>query len=382
MKRFLPLALFVGSLSVAARVHAEDKTSPEPKHYPTAPPASNDGKRALLESAADKIALIKKDAARTLSPSEQTACLLMAADLAELGGSDNDAKHLRDEAAKDQPPTGILDLLTRRQAQLDALQSQVAALRRLTHTEQQVLVDVRMIEISRTKMRDAGLKLPDLNAKANGAAKDPSQAVEKSSGGAVLGIIDPDHEFFAFLDELRAKGIAKSLAEPAILTVSGRPAFFASGGEFPFLQRQSGETVIDFKRFGTQVNLVPLVLGNDKLRLEFKATVSEIDDQLSVNSGGLKMPGLHVRECDTGVEFASGQTVVVGGIIQQGNSAAKTEQSHENASSGKSTEPTESPQETELLVLVRARLVEPANEPLPTQPQHGYFAPSPATTTK
>ena len=169
------------------------------------------------------------------------------------------------------------------------------------------------------------------------------------------------------------------MAEPAILTVSGRAAYFNSGGEFPFLQRQSGETVIDFKRFGTQVNLVPLVLGNDKLRLEFKATVSEIDDQLSVNFGGLKMPGLHVRECDTGVEFASGQTVVVGGIVQQGNSAGKSEKSHENASSGK---PTESPQETELLVLVRARLVEPANEPLPTQPQHGYYAPSPATTTK
>lgn len=381
MKRFLAVAMFVGTLSVAARVHAEDKPSTEPKHCPT-PPAPHADNRDLFESAADKIALLKKDAGTTLSPTEQTACLLMAADLADLGGSDKEAKHLRDEAAKDQPPTGILDLLTRRQAQLDALQSQVAALRRLTHTEQQVLVDVRMIEISRTKMREAGLKLPDLNAKANGAAKDPSQAVEKSSGGAVLGIIDSDHELFAFLDELRAKGIAKTLAEPAILTVSGRAAYFNSGGEFPFLQRKSGEATIDFKQYGTQVNLVPLALGNDMLRLEFKARVSEIDEQLSINAGGLKVPGLHVRECDTGVEFASGQTVVVGGIVQPGNSTDTTRKSPENASSGKPAEPAETPQETELLVLVRARLVEPANEPLPTQPQHGYYAPSPATTAK
>jgi Flp pilus assembly secretin CpaC len=381
MKRFLALALFVGTLSVMARIHAEDKPSPEPKHYPTAPPAPRDGKRALFESAADKIALIKKDVAETLSPSEQTSCLLMAADLAELGGSDKDAKHLRDEAAKDQPPTGILDLLTRRQAQLDALQAQVAALRRLTHTEQQVLVDVHMIEISRTKLREAGLELPDLK-EANRAAKDPSQPVEKSRGGAVLGIIESDHELFAFLDELRAKGIAKTLAEPAILTVSGRPAFFSSGGEFPFLQRQSGDATIDFKQYGTQVNLVPLALGNNMLRLEFKARVSEIDEQLSVNAGGLKVPGLHVRECDTGVEFASGQTVVVGGIIGPGNHAATTEKSPEKAPSGKPAEPIETPQETELLVLVRARLVDPASEPQPTQPQHGSYGSSHATTTK
>jgi Flp pilus assembly secretin CpaC len=381
MKRFLALALFVGSLSVAALTHAEDKPSSEPKHYPAAPPASHDGKRALFESATNDIALIKKDVAETLSPTEQTACLLMAADLAELGGSDKDAKHLRDEAAKDQPPTGILDLLTRRQAQLDTLQAQVAALRRLTHTEQQVLVDVHMIEISRTKLREAGLKLPDLN-EANRAAKDPSQPVEKSRGGAVLGIIDSDHELFAFLDELRAKGIAKTLAEPAILTVSGRPAFFSSGGEFPFLQRQSGDATIDFKQYGTQVNLVPLALGNDMLRLEFKARVSEIDEQLSVNAGGLKVPGLHVRECDTGVEFASGQTVVVGGIIEPGNHAATTEKSPEKAPSGKPAEPIETPQETELLVLVRARLVDPASEPQPTQPQHGSYGSSHATTTK
>jgi Flp pilus assembly secretin CpaC len=382
MKRFLALALFVGSLSVAALTHAEDKPSSEPKHYPAAPPASHDGKRALFESATNDIALIKKDVAETLSPSEQTACLLMAADLAELGGSDKDAKHLRDEAAKDQPPTGILDLLTRRQAQLDALQAQVAALRRLTHTEQQVLVDVRMIEISRTKLREAGIRLPSLSAKPNSDTKDSSQSVEKSRGGALLGVIDQDHEFFAFLDELRSKGIAKTLAEPAILTVSGRAAFFSSGGEFPFLQRQSGETTIDFKQYGTQVNLVPLALGNDKLRLEFKARVSEIDEQLSVNAGGLKLPGLHVRECDTGVEFASGQTVVVGGIIGPGNHVATTEKSSENASSGKPAEPVETPQETELLVLVRARLVDPASEPQPTQPQRGSYGSSHATTTK
>ena len=381
MKRFLAVAMFVGTLSVAARIHAEDKPSVQSTVYPTAPPAPHGDNRDLIESAADKIALLKKDAATTLSSTEQTACLLMAADLADLGGSDKEAKHLRDEAAKDQPPTGILDLLTRRQAQLDALQSQVAALRRLTHTEQQVLVDVRMIEISRTRMREAGLQLPPLNPNANSTAKNPSRAGDKASGISVLGAIDPGHELFALLEELRAKGIAKSLAEPSLLTVSGRPAYFASGGELPFLQKQSGAATIDFKRVGTQINLVPIALGNNKLRLEFKASVSEINDQVSVNVGGVQMPGLNIRECDTAVEFASGQTVVVCGLVQQRDRPAAAEKPSEKASPGEPVKPTGTPQEMELLVLVRGRLVEPAGEPGPTQ-DHGFYAPHRASTTK
>jgi pilus assembly protein CpaC len=97
------------------------------------------------------------------------------------------------------------------------------------------------------------------------------------------------------------------MAEPTLVTVSGRPAFFNSGGEFPILVPSGLGTVsIDFKKFGTQVDFVPIVLGNGAIRLEVKPRISFLDATLSIQSQGLTVPGLSVREVDTGVEMKAG----------------------------------------------------------------------------
>jgi pilus assembly protein CpaC len=306
----------------------------------------------------------KLSAGQAASPSQRAECLRLAAVLAELAGLDNDAKHLRDEAEKDRPPLSVMEVLAHKQAQLDALQSQVAALRRLTHTEQQVRLDVRFVEISRTKMREAGIKLPALN---------------KTGDHATIGVIDSDHELFAVLEDLRAKGIARVLAEPSLLTVSGRPAFFHSGGEFPFLRQMPQETTIEFKSFGTQIDFVPIVVGDGKLHLDVKPRISSVDPTLSVDVGGLKVPGLNVRECDTGIEMASGQSAVVAGIVQN------RVESRPNKGSGATVETIE---ETELLVLARATLVKDSDaaQAVSAAYRSGHYSPvdhpTQATKTK
>ena len=210
--------------------------------------------------------------------------------LAELGGLDKDAKHLRDEAEKDRPPLSVMEVLARKKAQLDALQSQVAALRRLTHTEQQVRLDVRFVEISRTKMREAGIKLPALNKTGKHATTNAPRSDENSRDCPSVGVIDSDHELFAVLEDLRAKGIARVLAEPSLLTVSGRPAFFHSGGEFPFLQQKPQETTVEFKSFGTQIDFVPIVLGDGKLQLDLKPQSAPLILRLPSMLGGSRCP--------------------------------------------------------------------------------------------
>ena len=100
------------------------------------------------------------------------------------------------------------------------------------------------------------------------------------------------------------------MAEPTLVTVSGRPAFFNSGGEFPILIPAGLGTVsVEFKKFGTQVDFVPIVLGNGNIRLEVKPRVSFVDPTLSVTSQGITVPGLNVREVDTGVEMKAGPDI-------------------------------------------------------------------------
>jgi pilus assembly protein CpaC len=92
---------------------------------------------------------------------------------------------------------------------------------------------------------------------------------------------------------------------------------FQVGGEFPILVPQSlGTSSVDFKKYGTQVDFVPIVLGNGRIRLEVRPRVSEIDESRNVTVGSSSVPGLRVREVETGVEMSSGQTLAIAGLVQ------------------------------------------------------------------
>jgi hypothetical protein len=292
--------------------------------------SARSNREALFESAADAIGQLDRDLSGNLpaSASDQSKLLRLAARMADIAGQDKDAKHLFDEAEKDRPPLSVMEVLARRQAQLDALQAQIAALRRMTRTEQQVMVEVKMIEVSRSAMK----------ALFGSSEKTP-------------GVIDADHDLLARLDDLREKGAVKVLAEPTVITESGRPAYFNSGGELPFVQNQN----VDFKRYGTQVDLVAQTLGGDKLQLDVKARFSQPDGTLSIENDKLKVPGLTVHECDTAIECQSGQTVMIAGLVQESKPPATAKPTDDDATEKSATG--EAPQESQLLVLVKATIV-------------------------
>ncbi len=355
MKRTLTFALLVASLSLCPRAGAEDgHSSPKPENKSAAPPAPRADNRGLFESASDIVQQIKRNSATALTPSDQRTCLVLAAELTELGGSDNDAKHLRDLAAKDQTPPNLLDLLARRQAQLDALQEQVSYLRRMTHTEQAIQVDLRVVEAPRSTFDEAGIKSQLTKPTSTGEQEAAQTAGSSSTAASSDG--QQSRNFFKILDELRTKGHVKELASPTLITVSGRPAFFRSGGQLPYLKaRDGGEPVIDFQSYGTEVNAVAMSLGSKKIHIELKTRISKPDLSVSIKSHGMTIPGLDVREWDTGFEVESGETFV-GGEFARG--AADGESAHDVVT----------------LLVVRATLMEPMVETDKTVPASGYGA--------
>ena len=132
-----------------------------------------------------------------------------------------------------------------------------------------------------------------------------------------FGVVDGSNGFFGFLDALQQNNLAKILADPTITTVSGRPARFNVGGEFPIIVPSGlGQSTIEFKPFGTQVDFVPIVLGNGNIRLEVRPRISERDDANGVDQNGFRVPALKVREVDTGVELKAGQTLALAGLVQ------------------------------------------------------------------
>ena len=197
---------------------------------------------------------------------------------------------------------------------------------------QQVLLSVKVMEVSRTKLRTMGFDWANisgndyftqgvsglLNVTSVTELFDSATTAGVATGSAgasmTFGLVDNNNAFFGFLEALRQNNLAKLLAEPKLVTVSGRPASFNVGGEIPIRVPQSLGTVsIEFHQFGTRVDFVPIVLGNGHIRLEVRPSVSEVDPALSVDG----VPGFRTRWVDTAVEMKSGQTLALAGLIQE-----------------------------------------------------------------
>ena len=191
---------------------------------------------------------------------------------------------------------------------------------------QQILLKTKVMEVSRTKLRQAGFDWAYLDGQdfvfqtvsgllAGSTA--PGEAIATGMDSVRFGVVDGNRAFYGFIDALRQNDLIKVLAEPQMVTVSGRPASFNSGGEFPIIVPQSLGTVsIEYRQYGTRVDFVPIVLGNGNLRLEVRPQVSEIDPSRSVVINSVSVPALRTRWVDTAVEMKAGQTLALAGLIQ------------------------------------------------------------------
>ena len=239
---------------------------------------------------------------------------------------------------------------------------------------QQILLHCKVAEVSRTKSPLVRFRLCQYQRQqfhrfehqriAGGQLGGRWPRRPAGAGDTVrFGVVNGNNAFFGFLEALRKEDILKILSDPTLVAVSGRPAFFNSGGEFPILVPQSLGTVsIEYKKFGTQIDFVPIVLGNGNIRLEVRPRISEIDPTRSITINGTTVPGLRVRETDTGVEMRPGQTLAIAGLVQTRLEAEKAEipwlgEMPWVGAAFRRTSQTE--EEIELLILVTPEVVAP-----------------------
>jgi pilus assembly protein CpaC len=131
------------------------------------------------------------------------------------------------------------------------------------------------------------------------------------------GVLQKQSGFLAFLQALRDEHLAKLMAEPRLVTLSGRPASFLDGGEQAVpIPAGLGQVGVQFEEFGTRLNFLPIVLGNGKIHLEVEPEVSDLSVASGTNIQGTVVPGRVTQRVHTTVELESGQTFMIGGLIQ------------------------------------------------------------------
>jgi pilus assembly protein CpaC len=130
----------------------------------------------------------------------------------------------------------------------------------------------------------------------------------------------PDINIGAILQDLASRNLLQLLAEPNLLTVSGKSASFLAGGEFPFPTLQGGgsgvgQVTIQFREFGIKLAFTPTITPRGTIRLEVKPEVSSLDYANGLTVSGFTVPGLDTRRVDTEVELKAGQSFVIAGLL-------------------------------------------------------------------
>lgn len=192
----------------------------------------------------------------------------------------------------------------------------------------QVHLRVRIAEVSREVSQILGINWGSVSTPGNWAGGLVSGRDFVNSSGRVLrdaeggwsllaGFVTDNINITAMIDALDQESMLTVLAEPNLTAVSGQTASFLAGGEFPIPVDQDDDTIsIEFKPFGVALDFTPTVLSKDRISLNVRPEVSELSEINSIDIGSLRIPGLTVRRVETTVELASGQSLAIGGLLQ------------------------------------------------------------------
>jgi pilus assembly protein CpaC len=210
----------------------------------------------------------------------------------------------------------------------------------------------------------------------NGSLSSSSQTSISLGSALNLFLYNKSIDLGALVNLLQTKNLLQILAEPNLLAIDGKAASFLSGGQFPYPTVSTGSggtpTVsIAFQTFGISLNFVPHVTSRGTLRLEVTPEVSSLDYADGLTYQGFNVPALSTRRVQTEVEMESGQSFVIGGLLdnQVTETLAKVPGLGSIPLFGKLFQSrTVQKNKTELLVLVTAEIVRPiaADQPAPS----------------
>lgn len=185
---------------------------------------------------------------------------------------------------------------------------------------QQVMLQVRIAEVSRDSTRSLGVGLGggEAGAAATAVSGDVTWTL-LTTGGTLLAdafgtLTAGGRDLSATLEAMEERGLGKILAEPTLVALSGSEASFLAGGEFPVIvtQGNTDNYTVEYKEFGVGVKFTPTVLADDRISLKLAAEASDID---AANSTAAAI-ALTTRRTSTTVELGDGQGLAIAGLLQ------------------------------------------------------------------
>src|SRR5271157_2500387 len=204
----------------------------------------------------------------------------------------------------------------------------------------QVMLKVRFAEADREKISQFGVNLfstgatntiGTISTQQFGAQSLTNQGTG-TSGISQFNLSDllniflfrPDINLGATIKLLQQNQVLQILAEPNLMAISGQPAHFLAGGEFPYPVVQNtggvgvgGTVTIQFKPYGVKLEFVGTIEDNGTIRLKVAPEVSSLDYTNAITISGFTMPAIQTRRAETEIELRDGQSFGIAGLLDQ-----------------------------------------------------------------
>ncbi|MEP9317981.1 type II and III secretion system protein family protein [Pseudomonas sp. LABIM340] len=206
----------------------------------------------------------------------------------------------------------------------------------------QVQTDIRFVEVSRSKLKQASTSLVRRGSNffgigspgsAGGISGNISDVLQNGArdlvngtGGGIESTLNSgfniiwgggSSKWLGFINALEGSGFAYTLARPSLVATSGQTASFLAGGEFPIPvpNGDNNNITIEYKEFGVRLTLTPTVMNDKRIALKVAPEVSELDFSSGIRTNDIAVPALTVRRTDTSVMLADGESFVISGLI-------------------------------------------------------------------
>lgn len=189
--------------------------------------------------------------------------------------------------------------------------------------DQQVMVEVRVLEVSRTSLKDLGFNITAQSSDGNFSLQ-TGTANGLASGLTPQGVVGATAKWGnvtvnAKLAALEQQGLVRTLAKPNLIAMSGQEASFLAGGEFPYpVPNGLNQVTIEFRQYGVKLNVTPVVEDNGSIQLKVAPEVSQLDPAHSITIDGFSLPALSISRAETTVELRDGQSFAIAGLFQRG----------------------------------------------------------------
>ncbi|HET8800385.1 MAG TPA: pilus (MSHA type) biogenesis protein MshL [Marinobacter sp.] len=213
--------------------------------------------------------------------------------------------------------------------------------------QRQVILEARILEIALNQRYQQGVNWSDIQSASSVIASDglpaeftaqslAGQAIQTTDIGGLFSATFREGSFTALIELLGTQGNVQILSSPRISTLNNQKAvikvgtdeFFVTDIDFDennsaITASDSTSTSVELTPFfsGISLDVTPQISENDIITLHVHPSVSEVTDQEKVITIGdqdvtLPLASSTVRETDSVIRAASGQIVVIGGLIQ------------------------------------------------------------------